>query len=62
MKQKPEILSEEAKITISDEQVDVLIKDYQDKIQTTIAQAEGNPYIMGGSAMPLNGVAIDFAA
>lgn len=62
MKQKPSISSEENKLTLSEDQVDALIKNYQEKIQTTISTAQGNPYALGGAAIPSAGIAFDIAA
>lgn len=45
-------------ITLSDSQVDNLIKDYQSKIQTTVETAKLNPYAIGGTA-PQSGVLFD---
>ncbi|MBO4508834.1 MAG: hypothetical protein J5747_09375 [Spirochaetaceae bacterium] len=43
-------------ITLSDSQVDTLIKDYQAKIQTTVETAKLNPYALGGGSAPQPGV------
>ena len=45
-------------ITLSDTQVDNLIKDYQSKIQTTVETAKLNPYAIGGT-VPQSGVLFD---
>ena len=45
-------------ITLSDTQVDNLIKDYQAKIQTSVETAKLNPYAIGGTA-PQAGVLFD---
>ena len=42
-------------ITLSDTQVDNLIKDYQAKIQTSVETAKLNPYALGGAA-PQTGI------
>jgi hypothetical protein len=47
-------------ITLSDSQVDTLIKDYQAKIQTSVETAKLNPYAISGTA-PQSGVLFDIS-
>ena len=48
-------------ITLSDSQVDTLIKDYQAKIQTSVETAKLNPYALTGQP-PQAGILFDIAS
>jgi hypothetical protein len=47
---------------LSENQVDVLIKDYETQIKNTIAASESNPYVLEGGSVPTTGSLFTIAA
>ncbi|OJF77154.1 MAG: hypothetical protein BKP49_03190 [Treponema sp. CETP13] len=47
---------------LSENQVDALIKDYQQKIKNTVAVAQANPYSLSGGTPPSTGSLFTLAA
>ncbi len=60
MKQQPSVTKPDSEM--SDAQVDALIKDYQNKIQSTINIAQANPYALAGAAASGAGALFSIAA
>ena len=52
----------ENNITLDEKQVDAMIKDYQSKIQDTLAIAKAIPYATGGAAALTSGSMLNFTA
>ncbi|MCR5698818.1 MAG: hypothetical protein K6G52_04140, partial [Treponemataceae bacterium] len=53
-KTKPEMPTD-----LSDEQVDSLIKDYQNKIEMALSQAKNNPFAFGGASGLPTGIVLN---
>ena len=53
-KTKPEMLTD-----LSDEQVNSLIKDYQNKIEIALSQAKNNPFAFGGASGLPTGIVLN---
>ena len=58
---QPKTVSQE-NITLDEKQVDALIKDYQEKIQDTLALAKAIPYATGGAPNLAAGAMVDLTA
>ena len=58
---QPKTVSQES-ITLDEKQVDALIKDYQAKIQDTLALAKQIPYATGGASNLAAGAMVDLTA
>lgn len=61
MKKKPPVSDAEKIISLSDKQVDALIKDYQQQLQNTLSAAKMNPYVTAGAAAPQTGAIFNIA-
>lgn len=61
MQNKNVIAKPENNTALNENQVDALIKDYQAKIQDTLALSKAIPYAMGGASAPASGVLFNFA-
>lgn len=58
---QPKTVTQE-NITLDEKQVDALIKDYQAKIQDTLALAKAIPYATGGAPNLASGAMVDLTA